>query len=205
MTTPPPPTVPAPSLPSRAGKPEIRDGFKFRAGIAPLDLAGTLAGRLSAAPRELLAQPSDVARWLVAAAVADTAPEATAADLAFALALRESVYALALATIERRDLPEAARQTLNDLAALAPAIPRLTGEGGVRRDGTAAALLAGVARDAVLLLGGEMRLRIRQCEGPTCALLFLDTSRSGDRRWCSMAGCGNKAKVASFRQRGRGA
>jgi predicted RNA-binding Zn ribbon-like protein len=31
----------------------------------------------------------------------------------------------------------------------------------------------------------------------------VDTSRSGERRWCSMAGCGNKAKVAEFRQRQR--
>jgi len=63
--------------------------------------------------------------------------------------------------------------------------------------------LISIARDAIVLFGCETSERIRQCEGETCALLFLDTSRSGDRRWCSMAGCGNKAKVADFRRRQR--
>jgi predicted RNA-binding Zn ribbon-like protein len=34
-------------------------------------------------------------------------------------------------------------------------------------------------------------------------VLFVDTSRKGDRRWCSMSACGNKAKVAGFRKRER--
>ena len=69
--------------------------------------------------------------------------------------------------------------------------------------GKSRTFLISIARDAIVLFGSEMSERIRQCEGETCALLFLDTSRSGDRRWCSMAGCGNKAKVADFRRRQR--
>jgi predicted RNA-binding Zn ribbon-like protein len=65
------------------------------------------------------------------------------------------------------------------------------------------ALLATVARDGVDLFGGPLAQRIRECEGEGCALLFVDTSRSGERRWCSMAGCGNKAKVAELRRRRR--
>ncbi len=44
-------------------------------------------------------------------------------------------------------------------------------------------------------------LRIRQCEAPECSLFFLDTSRAGARRWCSMAVCGNRAKQAAHRDR----
>ena len=33
--------------------------------------------------------------------------------------------------------------------------------------------------------------RVRRCAGPTCVLLFLDVSKSGRRRWCDMAVCGN--------------
>jgi len=43
--------------------------------------------------------------------------------------------------------------------------------------------------------------RIKQCEGLECSLLFLDTSRAGTRRWCSMAVCGNRAKQAAHRDR----
>ncbi|WP_236567749.1 MULTISPECIES: CGNR zinc finger domain-containing protein [unclassified Nocardiopsis] len=45
--------------------------------------------------------------------------------------------------------------------------------------------------------------RIRGCANPDCVLCFFDTSRNGTRRWCSMAGCGNRAKAARHHARGR--
>jgi predicted RNA-binding Zn ribbon-like protein len=45
--------------------------------------------------------------------------------------------------------------------------------------------------------------RIRACAGPVCVLHFFDTSKNGTRRWCSMAGCGNRAKAARHHARGR--
>src|SRR5262249_42198913 len=45
---------------------------------------------------------------------------------------------------------------------------------------------------------------VRKCEGPTCTLWFLDVSKGHGRRWCSMAACGNRAKVAAHRTRVRG-
>jgi predicted RNA-binding Zn ribbon-like protein len=38
--------------------------------------------------------------------------------------------------------------------------------------------------------------RIRQCAGHACVLYFYDTSKSGKRRWHSMAACGNREKAA---------
>ncbi|TSB47768.1 CGNR zinc finger domain-containing protein [Alkalicoccobacillus porphyridii] len=40
--------------------------------------------------------------------------------------------------------------------------------------------------------------RIRKCEHEECTLHFVDTSKSGKRRWCSMELCGNRKKVAEF-------
>jgi predicted RNA-binding Zn ribbon-like protein len=37
--------------------------------------------------------------------------------------------------------------------------------------------------------------RVRQCGNPDCVLWFLDTTRSGTRRWCSMTACGNRLKA----------
>lgn len=37
--------------------------------------------------------------------------------------------------------------------------------------------------------------RVRACANAECVLWFLDTSRPGTRRWCSMAGCGNRDKA----------
>jgi predicted RNA-binding Zn ribbon-like protein len=43
--------------------------------------------------------------------------------------------------------------------------------------------------------------RYRICPADDCLEAFLDDSRSGNRRWCSMELCGNRAKVRAFRDR----
>lgn len=45
--------------------------------------------------------------------------------------------------------------------------------------------------------------RLRGCANPECVLHFFDTSKNGTRRWCSMAGCGNRAKAARHHARER--
>ena len=42
---------------------------------------------------------------------------------------------------------------------------------------------------------------VRNCEGPSCTLYFLDISKNHKRRWCSMEVCGNRAKAAAHRRR----
>jgi predicted RNA-binding Zn ribbon-like protein len=182
---------------------EIRDGFKFRGGDLALDLPATLAGRITGQLREALESPADLDRWLVASGLADQSPGATDDDLVQARILRETLYALALARAEDRPLPDADRQTLNAFARRPSAPAWLDDEGHRRLFGGPLALLAGLARAGVDLLGCQQAGRIRQCQGPPCAVLFVDTSRKGDRRWCSMSACGNKAKVAEHRKRER--
>lgn len=70
-----------------------------------------------------------------------------------------------------------------------------------RRDDSAASLLQPVAAALVsLLVEGDVS-QVRQCEAHDCTLRFLDVTKSGRRRWCSMAICGNRMKVAAFRAR----
>jgi predicted RNA-binding Zn ribbon-like protein len=185
-------------------KAEIRDGFKFRGGSPALDLAATMVGRLGATPRDLLATPADLDRWLVAAELASAAPGATEGNLVQARSLREALYRLALSRAEGTALPDADRDLLNAYAALPAAPLQLGADGRAHLAGDVRGLLAELAREGVSLLGGDFGDRIRQCEGPPCAVLFVDTSRKGDRRWCSMSACGNKAKVAEWRKRERG-
>jgi len=42
---------------------------------------------------------------------------------------------------------------------------------------------------------------VKACEGDACSLVFADHTRGHARRWCSMAICGNRAKVAAHRKR----
>lgn len=179
---------------------EDRDGFRFRGGSIALDLAATLQARLKPLPRELLATPQDLDRWLVSAGLVTSPPGATEAELTMAHALREAIFALAGHPGEQAPDPDA-RDVLNRIAAAPAAAAVLRADGHAICEGSAAGLLASLAREAVHLFGGEDARRVRQCQAPSCTLFFIDTSRSGDRRWCSMSACGNKAKVAEFRRR----
>ncbi|ANH68475.1 ABATE domain-containing protein [Mitsuaria sp. 7] len=71
--------------------------------------------------------------------------------------------------------------------------------------GDAAELLAPIAEALVELLSAVDLGLVRQCEGEHCTLLFRDLTKSHRRRWCSMASCGNRMKVAAFRARRSGA
>jgi predicted RNA-binding Zn ribbon-like protein len=184
--------------------PETRDGFSFRGGHAALDLCATLTGRAKPSPHDLLASPHDLCRWLKAAGLAP-APSATQDDLEVARNLREAIYALAVARFAGKAAPGGARARLNDLARQPGATLRLAEDGHMRVTGSAHAMLATLAQDAIRLLGGPQSERIRQCESATCSRLFLDNSRGGDRKWCSMSPCGNRAKVSEFRRRKRAA
>jgi predicted RNA-binding Zn ribbon-like protein len=179
---------------------EDRDGFRFRGGSIALDLAATFQARLKPSPRELLATPQDLDRWLVSAGLATSPPGASAADLDIGRALREAIYTLACGLAEQ-PLDAAPRDTLNRIAASPAAAAVLGADGHAHWQGSAASLLASLAREAVHLFGGADAAQVRQCQSPSCTLFFVDTSRSGDRRWCSMSACGNKAKVAEFRRR----
>lgn len=53
------------------------------------------------------------------------------------------------------------------------------------------------------VISGETE-RLRICANDGCRWVFEDTCRTGRRRWCSMASCGNRAKAARHRARLRG-
>jgi predicted RNA-binding Zn ribbon-like protein len=62
-------------------------------------------------------------------------------------------------------------------------------------------ILAPLAEAAAdLLANGDFSL-VRRCENAECVLWFYDRTKSHHRRWCSMANCGNRHKVAAFRKR----
>lgn len=155
---------------------------------------------------------ADVLTWL--AALAQNAAGAHAAGqvpgrpgelLAAARALRDTVRA---AVAARKAGEQADLAPLN--AALAHASRHLvlvedSGNGLSLQPRYAAAtpqqLLAPLAEAAAELLATADFTLVRKCEDHTCTLWFLDRTKSHRRRWCSMALCGNRNKVAAFRQR----
>lgn len=73
-----------------------------------------------------------------------------------------------------------------------------------RRHDDAASFLEPIAQAVVHLLTDTQLELVRQCEAHDCTLMFHDKTKSHRRRWCSMAVCGNRMKVAAFRSRKKG-
>jgi predicted RNA-binding Zn ribbon-like protein len=62
-------------------------------------------------------------------------------------------------------------------------------------------LFAPIVHHAAMLFAHADPSRVRKCDN--CILHFLDTSKKGTRRWCSMQLCGNRFKVAAYAARQR--
>lgn len=62
-----------------------------------------------------------------------------------------------------------------------------------------------IALELMRLLTSAEVARLHRCEDRACGWVFLDTSRQGNRRWCSSADCGNRnrARIHYARTRGR--
>jgi predicted RNA-binding Zn ribbon-like protein len=126
-----------------------------------------------------------------------------AADLAFAAAVevRETLHRVFAAIAEGAMAAAADLAAFNGALAAAAERTRMTPRDGsyvweVTFPGrTAVGLLSPVLWSAADLLTGTRRDRVRQCDNPQCRWVFLDDSKSGNRRWCSMASCGNRAKA----------
>ena len=58
-----------------------------------------------------------------------------------------------------------------------------------------------IAQSFAQFLSSADLSRVRKCKNPDCVRFFYDTSKSGTRAWCSLDICGNKLRVAAFRQR----
>ena len=69
----------------------------------------------------------------------------------------------------------------------------------------ASEVLAPVLWSAADLALAAQRVRLRQCANEKCRWLFVDDSKGGSRRWCSMSTCGNHAKMQrhALRKAGR--
>jgi predicted RNA-binding Zn ribbon-like protein len=153
---------------------------------------------------EVLHQPADLAAWTERSRLTPT-PELQISDaeVANARRLRDALFRAAIA--RARSEPPAPRdlEVINQAAAHPSLAPAIGSDGNRQWSGTASGthLLATVARDAVELFTGPLAHRIRTCAAENCQLIYVDTSRPGRRRWCSMEHCGNRHKVRALRTR----
>jgi predicted RNA-binding Zn ribbon-like protein len=180
----------------------------FIAGDVALDFVNTAEERGHPAAGDALRTIDDLRLWgqrrgvLTNGADGDT----RAAELPHALAARELLYQLFLDRVHGQRSSDANRASLSRLASMAYQAARLDQEPDGRLTWawdparlTAVRHVAVTA--AVQLLSQSPTARLKQCPGDHCGWFFLDTTKRGNRRWCSMSECGQEAKSARRRQR----
>lgn len=186
-----------------AGLPPEELAFRFASDRLCLAFCATVGERWRRS-FERLRTPDDLGRWLDEAGLTPDLKTVSAPDLDEARELREAVYRLVLARMDGDLGAPRDRDVVNRLARRPPVSPQIGADGGRRTwvgSAAAAAGLASVAVDAVELVTGPEIARVRECEAPDCALLFLDHSRPGRRRWCADGACGTRARSAAYRAR----
>jgi predicted RNA-binding Zn ribbon-like protein len=154
---------------------------------------------------EQLAQPKDLADWLVANAPmpARDGKRRGGIEALFddALRLREAIYRIFLAIGEGGVPPGRDLEIFNAALAQTPRRLGISARGGAYSWVVAAppaslgGVLAPVIWSAADLLTHATERRIRRCANDKCRWVFVDRSKAGTRRWCDMNSCGNRAKA----------
>ncbi len=185
----------------------LRDAL-FVGDHLALDFINTRYG-VGDAQRECLADDASVLTWLRQAGVLpDDVQAAPRGLLKLALELRNSAAALVMAA---KASDEAEADVVNRVLEAGRPSRKLQWDAATRsfqvvmarRRDDAASLLEPVAQALVTLLTDTPLELVKPCEAHDCTLLFHDMTKSHRRRWCSMAACGNRMKVAAFRERQR--
>lgn len=177
--------------------------FLFLSGRLCLDFVHT-GGAEARQVFEAWHEPTDLAAWFAGSSLQMEDLDVLLTDLQAAYVLREAIWVGALALAHGGVPSPDDLMVINAAARYPDLVPQLVPEARElcwASPLTVQAALSAVARDAIMLFAGEHAQRIRQCANPQCLLLFVDTSRPGQRRWCSMQRCGNVPKTARYRSR----
>jgi predicted RNA-binding Zn ribbon-like protein len=185
-------------------------------GHPALDFANTVDSRTGRWGPDLLRSYDDIivlakrlslidqGQALELSALAKEHPRKAAAALKEAVRLREAIYALFLSEDAGDRYPPEALEIVRYKAQRARARQILTftedGYTWLRQLTDLNDLVGSFALAATeLIIGRGDRRLIRECKGDNCGWLFLDTSKSGQRLWCSDATCGTHERVKRFR------
>jgi predicted RNA-binding Zn ribbon-like protein len=183
----------------------------FIAGHVTLDFVNTAEERGHPEAGDALLRPADLRLWgqrhdLISRSAAGTVDER--AELRRAREARELLYTLFFAHVHGRQASKAQFAQLARLAASAYGAASLQpaddGSAGWRWSRSELPSIRHVVvAGAIDLLRSDPFPNLKQCPGEHCGWFFLDTTKRGNRRWCSMSECGQEAKAERRRARRR--
>ncbi len=177
--------------------------LRLLAGALALDFVNTVDPLVGPDAEEFLDRPEALVEWARLAGL-DPPETPNADDLRRALAVRRDLHAVFGAVSAGSEPSAEALERVH--AAYTEALGRArlvaSGDGYGWLPAPDDTVLWPVLASAVELLTSGSLDRVKECENhDACGWLFLDTSRSGTRRWCSMSSCGARAKMRRYRAR----
>jgi predicted RNA-binding Zn ribbon-like protein len=178
--------------------------LSFVACHVALDFVNTAEERGHPKAGDVLRTPADLRLWGQRYGLLSPDVREDRSELRRALGLRELLYGVFLARVQGLALAPADLAALSGLAAAAYRAAALapTAEGDITWHWAPSQLSTirhVVVTAAVNLLARDPGPRLKQCPGDLCGWFFLDTTKRGNRRWCSMSECGQEAKIARRR------
>jgi predicted RNA-binding Zn ribbon-like protein len=184
-----------------------------------LDFINTVSTRKASPPQEYLQEPIDIAKWAVKVGALDAReltplikfmerePMEAARFLEKACSLREDLYRIFLGVVAESPTDHRALDRLNkNLGAHFEGLRLEATAGKFHREwafpnGDTRMITAPILFDAWELLQSDHLSRVKEC--PNCGWVFLDRTRNGSRRWCSMQACGSGVKALDWYYRNK--
>jgi predicted RNA-binding Zn ribbon-like protein len=193
--------------------------FDLTAGCLCLDFANTVDKRLSSNPEDKLSGYEELVTFGKQTGVFSLSEfrklqregrqDKSETSILFkqAVDLREMVFRILAPVAAGREVSEADAGALNDaLKKLNAGSLVVPGPGQVawrwvEKSNGVARLLGRIVRSAVEVLTSDDIERVKQCGAEKCCWLFMDRSRSRNRRWCEMRTCGSQHKSKAYYKR----
>jgi predicted RNA-binding Zn ribbon-like protein len=194
--------------------------WDFDAGRLPLDFANTADWHASHQPSEMLETYPDLVAWSEEAqllnkseaknllAQAKSSPKESEQALKKAVALRDAIYRIISSYAVGGTPNDGDLKKFNKALTSGLKKTRITPSSQGfewtwdKSNSSFDHMLWPLLRSTAELLTSQDIKRVGQCaDDRGCGYLFYDTSRNHSRRWCTMEGCGNRAKAKRHYQR----
>lgn len=184
-----------------------------------LDFVNTVSNRTKANPLDYLHDFKDLLQWYTRTGtlpaktiqtlerLAKGYPQQAAVVFDKSIRLRELLFRMFSAAFNRKPPAPADIQLFNTYVADAYANIEVAWRPAIRQGELLfnAPALEQVnwwpVKSALELYTGKALAQVKQC--PACGWLFIDKSKNGSRKWCSMSSCGDINKVQQFNQRNK--
>jgi predicted RNA-binding Zn ribbon-like protein len=193
------------------------DQMRLDGGVFCLDFVNTIPDRFDGSNRDLLIGFEELAYFAKRAGIIDTKTLSQVAQIALsnpkksqsffkeAVELRGLIYRIFKSICDQKFVAPDDLSEFNNLLPKYLSLLYLESKRGIlserwnTNDGNYYSITAPIVKSAYELLLSNKLIRVKECSN--CGWLFLDTSKNGKRRWCSMQACGSNVKALEYYHR----